>query len=589
MEMLAKHKQTREGEMLNLLLVEDDHNDYVMLVNALRRHDFEEFNITRVSCVGDAVDMINSENFDIVISDLNVPDSNAASTVCTLGQYAEQFPIVVLTSVSDERVAQMAISTGIEDYFVKDYLSDTNLLFKTINFSIERHRIKTQLRRARSEHEHLATHDIVCDIPNRLLFLDRLNQAISQSERYGDSMALVFIDLDGFKPVNDGLGHDAGDFLLSTVARRIQSQIRESDTIARIGGDEFAVLLPRCDDAINLDQVLQHIKRVVSEPVMYQSLTCSVTASIGIARFPKDASARHELMHHADLAMFEAKSQGGNRIRYFRETMADDRQRRRELENDLREALDQKQLGLSYQPVKQFDDDSLYGVEVLLHWPRSEHAADMYHREILKVAIDSRLIVRLGHYMLDQLSLDMERLVQSGAKRLLINCSVAQLRHNGFLEALAEIGQLWNSFGRECFVEIEESEATTDLRPVVNVINKLKKHNIKSILDHFGAGQASLSHIKSIDVDVDAVKIDSSYLCDINSDKRDTSVLRAVISLIHDLGLDCIALGVKTAGQDACIRSLGCQLAQGRFYKQNISLCDLPRDNNNIALLSNHR
>ncbi len=575
--------------MLDLLLVEDNRNDYVLVANALRSHDFEEFNITRVGRLDEAVDIINRESFDLVISDLNLPDSSATNTVCALGQYADRFPVVVLSSITDQRVAQMAISTGIEDYFVKDYLSNTELLHKTIDFSLERHRIKSQLNRARSEHEHYATHDIVCNIPNRLLFIDRLNRAIAQSERYGDSLALVFIDLDDFKPVNDGLGHDAGDYLLSSVARRIKDQIRESDTIARIGGDEFAVLLPRCEDALNLDQLLQQIKRVVSEPVIYQSLTCSVSASIGVARFPKDADSRHNLMHYADLAMFEAKSQGGNRIRYFRETMADTRQRRRQLENDLREALDKKELGLSYQPVTQFDDDSLYGVEVLLHWPRSGQTDVMYHRDILQVAIDSRLTVRLGHYMLDKLSQDMERLVQSGTKRLLINSSIAQLRHNGFVDALAEIAQLWSSFGRECYVEIAEAEATEDIKSVVAVINKMKKKNIKTILDHFGAGQASLSHIKSRDLAVDAVKIDGSYICEGSSDKRDKSVLRAIINLIHDLGLDCIALGVETAKQDVCIRELGCSLAQGRFYKQNISLCDLPRQDDNIALLEAHR
>ena len=495
---------------------------------------------------------------------------------------------MVLTSVSDECVAQMAISSGIEDYFVKDYLNDVNLLFKTINFSIERHRIKSQLRRARCEHEYMATHDVVCDIPNRLLFLDRLNSALAQSDRCGASLALVFIDLDGFKPVNDGLGHDAGDYVLSTVARRVQRQVRGSDTIARIGGDEFAVLLPRCDDGFNLDQVLQNIKRVISEPFMYQSLSCSVTASIGVATYPKDAVTRHDLMYFSDLAMFEAKEQGGNRIRYFRTPMADGRQCRRQLENDLREALDKHELILNYQPVMQLDD-GLYGVEAVLHWPRLCEGDDMNHSDILQVAEDGRLVVRLGHYMLDKLSADMERLVQSGAKRLMVNSNVGQLRHNGFVDALGEIAKLWSNVGRECYVEIAESEIARDKKSVASAIRKLNKYKIKCMIDHFGAGQASLSYLKSVDLGVDAVKIDSSYICDVESDKRDSSVLKAIIGLIDDLGLVCIALGVETEGQDACIKSLGCQLAQGRYYSRDIGLCDLPLETGNISLLQSRR
>ncbi|NOX27726.1 MAG: EAL domain-containing protein [Gammaproteobacteria bacterium] len=589
MSTLAKPDVGQEGEMLNLLLIEDDHNDYVMIADALRRYDYEQFNITRVSCVSDAIEVIESIKFDLIISELNLPDSNSASTVCKLGQYAELAPIIILTSVSDQRIGQMAISTGIEDYFAKDYLNDIDLLFKTINFAIERHRIKSQLRRARTEHEYMATHDVVCDIPNRLLFLDRLNHALAHSDRSGESLALVFIDLDGFKPVNDGLGHDAGDFVLSTVACRIQDHIRETDTIARISGDEFAVLLPRCDDAMNLDQVLQNIKRVVSEPVMYQSFTSSVTASIGVSSYPKDAANRHNLMYFADLAMFEAKEQGGNRIRYFRESMVDGRQRRRQLENDLREALDKKELLLHYQPVRQITDNSLYAIEVLLHWPRSCQGGDMNHTSIQRAAEDSRLGVRLGHYMLEKLGADMERLVQSGAKRLTVNCNIGQLRHNGFVEALAEISKLWNSFGRECYVEIAESEIARDKKAVVSAIRKLNKYQIKCVLDHFGASQASLSYLKAVDFAVDAVKIDRSYICDIHSDKRDRAVLKAIISLVTDLELDCIALGVETVEQDECLKANGCHLAQGGYYSHSLSLGDLPRQAGNISLLKSHR
>ncbi len=575
--------------MLNLLLVEKDYNDYVIIVNALRRHDYEQFNITRACRLDDAIEMIASERFDLVISDLNLPDSDSINTVCSLGHYAELVPIIILTSISDQRICQMAISVGIEDYFVKDYFNDIELLCKTINFSIERHRIKSQLRRVCAEHEHMATHDVICDIPNRLLFLDRLNHALSHSDRHGDSLALVYIDLDGFKPVNDGLGHDVGDFLLSTVAHRIQNQVRESDTLARIGGDEFAVLLPRCDDVMNLDQVLQNIKRVISEPVMYQSLTSSVTASIGVASYPKDATTRHNLMHFADLAMFDAKERGGNRIRYFRQSMTDGRQRRCQLENDLRDALDKQELALHYQSVMQLEDNSLYAIEVLLHWPRRCEGGDMMHGEILQAAENSRLVVRLGHYMLEKLGADMERLVQSGAKRLTVNCNVGQLRHGGFVEALAEINTLWNNFGRQCYVEIAESEIARDKKAVISAIRKLDKLGIKSVIDHFGESYASLSYLKAVDFAIDAVKIDRSYLCDMNSNKYDSRTLKAIIGLISDLELDCVVLGVETAEQDAYIRSLGCQLAQGSYYSQGVGLADLPRPASNISLLQSHR
>lgn len=574
--------------MLNVLLVEDNHNDYILILNALRRHNFEQFSITRVSCLDEAVEVVDDENYDLIISSLNLPDSNSINSICKLGQYTDRFPIIVLTNISDECLAQMAISTGIEDCFVKSYLKDASLLPKTINFSIERHRIKSQLRLARREHEYMATHDAVCDVPNRLLFLDRLNHAIAHSDRCGDRLALLFIDLDDFKAVNDSAGHDAGDYLLSTIARRIQSQVRETDTISRMGGDEFAILLPRCDHALNLDQVLQNIKRAVSAFVLYQGQTLSVTASIGVALYPKDASSRHKLMYYTDLAMFEAKEQGGNRVRYFRESMADGHQRRRRLENELRQAIDKSELSLSYQPIKELADGSLYGFEVMLDWPRLKREGAMSHRETLRAAEDSRQIVRLGHYMIEQLSDDMERLVQSGAQRLLINSNVAMLRHNGFMEALAEIAALWNSFGRVCYVEIAESEAASDLKSVASIVAKLKKYQIKLVLDHFGAGNASLSCLKSIDA-VDTVKLDSSYLCDATSTQRDRNILRAIFRLVDDIGLPCIALGVETAEQEACIKTLGCQLAQGSLYAQSMSVCDLPLELANISLLKRRR
>ncbi len=589
MTRLVKPQANQKGETLNLLLVEPDHNDYTTIVSALRRHDYEQFNITHVSRIDDAIRALGQERYDLVISEFNLPDSRSAGTVYKLGQYAESVPIIMLASIRNEHVAQMAINNGIEDYLAKDYLNDIHLLFKTINFSIERHRIKSQLRRARTEYDYMATHDVICAIPNRLLFLDRLNHALSHSDRSGDSLALVFINLDDFKPVNYDLGHDAGDFILSTVARRIQNQVRESDTVARISGDEFAVLLPCCDDALNLDQALQNIKRVLSEPFMYQNLTCSVTASIGVATYPKDAVTRHKLMYFADLAMCEAKEQGGNRIRYFRVSMAAGLQHRRQLENDLRDALDKDELVLNYQPVLRLGDDALYGVEVLLHWPRSGKDGDMGQCELLRVAEDSRLAVRLGHYMLKNLSIDMQRLVQSGAQRLMINCSIMQLRHNGFVDTLSEITKLWNNFGRECFVEIAESDMARDKKSALSAIRKLNKCRVRCVIDHFGAGQYSLSYLKTMGYGIDVVKIDPGYICDADSDECASSVLKAMISLIEDLGLACIALGVNTAEQDACIRSLGCQIAQGLYYSRNVKLNSLPREASNISLLQSRK
>lgn len=581
MAIVALPEQKTVSEILNVLLVEDDHNDHVAIVNALRRHDFEQFNITLTVNLSECLESLASQRFDLVIADLTLSDGEPETVICRLAAFSEKVPIIVLTNINDERVFQMAISVGIEDYFAKSYMHDVQLLYKTINFSIERHRIKSHLRLARSEHERLATHDIICNIPNRLLFLDRLDRMIARCEHHDDSMALVFVDLDGFKPINDGVGHDAGDHVLSVVARRIQEQLRDSDTVARVGGDEFALLIPFRGDSYYVDQVLQNIKRVISQPVMYQKLACSVTASIGVARYPKDADNRQSLMQFADFAMLEAKTNGGNRIRYFRESMAHSHHLRCRLEEELRDALDNNQLELCYQPVIELENGDLYGIEAVMNWPRSGEV--MCHTDILRVSERSRLLVRLGHYMLDRLRMDIERLAQSGAKRLMINTSAAQLRHSGFFDSLLEVANFWHGLERQFCVEIAEPELAIDRKSLVPVVRKLAKHRLKLVLDHFGIDQASLSYLKKFDID--GIKIDESYLCDQTSSMRDSQVLKAIVGLVNELKLDCIAVGVENAGQDACLKEIGCRLAQGPYYSRQLNVGELPRHASNLHLL----
>ncbi len=301
---------------LSILLVEDNPGDACLLAEFLKEIDALEFSLCHVQTLAEATEKIRSESFDIILLDLSLPDSQGFETFCKLRDVVSTMPIILLTGYDDESLVAKALNQGAQDYLVKGKF-DSQLLWRSLYYAVERHRMLVELKKARALEQHLAYHDALTDLPNRLLFSERLEQSLVFIKRYNGMVAVCFLDLDGFKEINDRYGHAAGDKLLKKAARRIKTNLRESDSVARLGGDEFVILLKGIKDPQDASKVAEKLLRSLSQPYHIDSIAMYVTCSIGISIAPRDGCDVNVLLRKADVAMYSAKRAGKNTSQLF--------------------------------------------------------------------------------------------------------------------------------------------------------------------------------------------------------------------------------------------------------------------------------
>ena len=429
--------------------------------------------------------------------------------------------------------------------------------------------------RTSAEIEHLAYHDALTGLANRTLLVDRLQQTLAACARHPVFCGLMFIDLDNFKDVNDAGGHAQGDQLLLEVAERLQTCVREADTIARFGGDEFVILLQTlgsdpAEAAANAETVYHKIATLLAEPFQRQSPEYRANASVGINLFGLLPSTVDELMRHADIAMYQAKSAGKNTYRFFdtaMQKMVDDRAW---MGNELRHAVQSKQLSLHYQA--QFDvQHGLIGAEALLRW--SFPGRGLVPPEIfIPLAEQIGVIRELGNWVMGVACQELARwaAIPSMANLVMaVNVSSQQFQLPGFvpdvLGALARAG----ARPERLKLELTESVLIQDLSGVVRSMATLKAHGVGFALDDFGTGYSSLKYLKQLTLD--QLKIDQSFVADVTTDDHDAAIARTIVTLGHSLGLQVIAEGVETVAQRDFLVSIGCNIFQGYLYSVPLS------------------
>jgi len=294
---------------VDVLLVEDNPGDVRLFRENLTEAGAAQYNLTCAPHLAGALRRLDDECYDVVVLDLTLPDSRGISTLNSVRTHAPQVPVILLTTINNEALALTAIQNGAQDYLIKGQV-DGSMLSRSIRYAIERHQ-------AGERENRMAYFDALTSLPNRRLFNDRLHQALSLAHRYEEKLALLFIDLDGFKPVNDSLGHDTGDLLLQAVARRLEGCLRKSDTVARIGGDEFTCILPHIERAGDVNVVARKIIIALNSPFDLGGHKIQISGSIGASLFPDDSADGEELIRNADTAMYHAKKQGKNNLQFF--------------------------------------------------------------------------------------------------------------------------------------------------------------------------------------------------------------------------------------------------------------------------------
>ncbi|MFO7527402.1 MAG: EAL domain-containing protein [Marinobacter sp.] len=416
-----------------------------------------------------------------------------------------------------------------------------------------------------------ASHDVLTQLPNRALLEDRLEQACRFAQRHGRTLALLFIDLDGFKLINDSLGHRTGDKLLIEVARRLKEVCRTGDTVARVSGDEYVMLLPdltRNDDAL---MVVEQIMRALSAPYNVNDENLHLTASIGIATTDGNISQPTELIQQADLAMYRAKQMGRNTYQWFSEQLNTEASYRVKLRNELQDAIDNDRLTLFYQPLIDSRTGKARAVEALVRWDHPERGL-VSPGDFLPLAEETGQIITLGQWVLEQACRDMLRLHKAGFKdcTVAVNVSPMQVRKAGFINAVSDTLEASGLPPEALELEIVESAVLYDADQVIKTLHDLRDLGVGIAIDDFGTGFSSLSYIKLLPAG--KIKIDRSFIRDVIQDRSDAAITQGVISMAHHLSLEVVAEGVETDAQAAFLRRNQCDLLQGFLFARPMPL-----------------
>lgn len=420
----------------------------------------------------------------------------------------------------------------------------------------------SELRRAEEKVHHLAYHDPLTGLPNRMLLAEKLDYIVKVAEMQGGRCAVLFLDLDGFKLINDTLGHGNGDLLLQTVAGRLQSQLRSADILARVGGDEFVVAISDLDQSAEAAlKVANKLIKVLGDPVELSGKMVSISGSVGVALYPDDGTDRQSLLQAADTAMYYAKNQGKNQISFFTHELAKQIIERMNLEQDLRRAIDTGQLRLHYQPQFRLSDGVMTGVEALVRWEHPE-LGQIAPGHFIPIAEETGLITALGNWVLLNACRQLSGWrAQSGKNlKLAINVSAQQIRSPDLVQQMERI--LAETGFPSDQLEIEITESTLqNLEDSQRYIEALHQRGISVAIDDFGTGYSSLSVLKH--VRIDRLKIDRSFVRDIPGDVQDVGIVEAIIAMARNLELDVVAEGIETIEQMTFLRDVGCHEGQG--------------------------
>jgi diguanylate cyclase (GGDEF)-like protein len=545
---------------MKILLVEDDSDDAEFLRLSLGQKD-DSVSVTHASLLSEAVTALDTDRFDVVLLDLNLPDGRGAECVSRIQEAESLVPIVVLSGHGDEDYAVEILNRGVQDYLVK-WEGDGRNILRAIRYAIERKRAEVKVN-------YLARYDSLTRIPNRVYFCDQLAQATTRAVRRSRAMALLLLDLDRFKTVNETLGHEAGDALLREVVQRLSTSIREGDLLGRLGGDEFAVLLEDLDGPAQVEAVARTIGSAFQTPFNVGGRQVSITASAGITVCPADSSDPVALLNNADIAMYRAKDQGRNNVKFFASSMHDEILSYHRLETDLKNAVAREQLALLYQPQLRLADHRIDAVEALLRWNHPERGT-LSPSDFLSVAEESGHIIPMGVWVIEEACRQLKRWEAAGVPlpRVAINVAGVQFRQPGFHETVRRVLEAHSVDPSLIELELTEHSLMEDTKNTRECLRNLKRIGLRLAIDDFGAGYSCLSHLRQFPLDV--LKIDRSFVSDLEKNIDAQVICSAILSIAHALSLDAVAEGIESEQQLSFLTRNDCLYGQGFYFSAPI-------------------
>jgi diguanylate cyclase (GGDEF)-like protein len=549
----------------NVLLIEDNPGDARLIREMLAEEPEAPFLLHCAERLSNGLEWLSRDEPALVLLDLSLPDSFGLDTFARVYAHSPGVPIIVLTGNDDRTIALSAVKGGAQDYLVKSRL-DRELLLRSMQYSIERKRYQVQL-------EHQANYDALTGLPNRSLLHDRMRQAV-YAQRTPHAMAVVFIDLDHFKFVNDSLGHGTGDQLLRGMADRLRAVLREGDTVARLGGDEFVVILNDQGGEEVIFRAMQRIMGEISQPMMIEGKELYVTCSAGISIYPQDGSDVDTLLRNADAAMYRAKDHGRNNFQFYTAEMNERINERLSLENALRRALERHELLLHFQQKIDLRSGAICGAEALARWSHPELGM-LRPERFIPLAEETGLIVQIGEWVLRETCRQVRAWLDKGLRPGLVsvNLSARQFRQENLVRMVSRILEETGIDPRSLEIELTESMVMHNVATAIATLHGLKSLGVSLSVDDFGTGYSSLAYLK--DLPIDTLKIDRSFVREIRAGEapegdgkrsHEGVIAQAIIQLGHALNLKVIAEGVETEPQLQFLSRHGCDEVQGFFF-----------------------
>lgn len=467
---------------------------------------------------------------------------------------------------ADIRTVEAALVSGPPDHVEMLQQANANLVIA----AIEAHKLTEQVESSKIELDHLAHHDGLTDLPNRMLLHDRLGQAIEGARRQGRRFAVLFMDLDRFKHINDSLGHGVGDQLLKSVAQRLVECIRQSDTVSRQWGDEFILLLPEIEHAEDAAQSAQKILAALALPHPIGNQNLYISVSIGISVYTDDGENVEALLQSADTAMYHAKESGRNNFKFFEQDMNARAVERQSIEADLRLALDRQEFVLHYQPKIDLASGTIVGVEALIRWQHPQRGL-LQPLEFVSVAEDCGLIRPIGRWVLRQACLQAQAWLQAGFSpiTMAVNTSALEFRAGDYLQNLRATLAQTRLDPSLLEIELTESVLIRDAEASETLLHEIAQLGVRLAIDDFGTGYSSLSYLKKFPINT--LKIDQAFVTQMSSNPDDASIVQAVISMGKSLRMRVIAEGVESAAQCHSLLALQCDEGQGFYFGRPVS------------------
>ncbi len=554
-----------DGGTGGILLVEDNPADGDLIV-ALLAADHGASDFVRVSRLRAALERLHELRFDAIITDMVLPDARGFDAITRLQAAAPSTPILVVSGLADEDLSQQVVQLGAQDFLVKGGLT-APALSRALRHSRERKRAEQRLMQ-------LAHFDQLTGLANRATFHERISQAATRARRRGSRFAVMYLDLDQFKSVNDTLGHDAGDALLEEVGRRVRLSVRDYDTVARLGGDEFAVLADDLDNVSSLEEVVRRIMEAFERPIQLDQKAVPVTCSIGIAIYPDAARTTQDLVKCADKALYQSKRSGRNRATWFDANLSGDAVMQTALAADLNVALKRGEFSLHYQPQVTTAGYQLVGFEALLRWNRGEQVIPP--SVFVPLLEEAGGIIPVGHWAIREGCRRLAEWRRGNAPnlRLAVNLSSAQIEEPGLAEIITAILAECRLPPEALELQVSEQILMRDTVRVNLALSELKKQRLSLAVKGFGTGFSSAAFLSRFRID--CLKVARTLISAAPDDSESTGVVRAIVALGSSLGIRVLADGVETRDQLKAARRAGCHLAQGYLFGRPMANWSLP-------------